>query len=241
MHNETETPRLPSKPLITPPGAGLRQAILLAALSAGAAWGIIERQWGLAAMIILFGALAASLIWPGGQQFDTAIFGWFNQRGSRPAWLDRAMWLATQLGNRITAGLAALAFGLAGQIGMAAEILLGTLTLWIVVETVKLLTNRTRPYLALEAARVLGKRETGRSFPSGHTAQVFFMAALFSQQLGLGIGAIAALYAAAGLVALTRMYVGVHYPRDVIGGAVLGALWATLATAAGAGNVMLHF
>jgi membrane-associated phospholipid phosphatase len=38
------------------------------------------------------------------------------------------------------------------------------------------------------------------------------------------------LYAVAVLVGFTRMYVGAHYPRDVIGGAVLGSIWGVLAT-----------
>jgi len=38
------------------------------------------------------------------------------------------------------------------------------------------------------------------------------------------------LSAVAGLVGFTPMYVGVHYPRDVIAGIVLGSIWGILAT-----------
>ena len=39
-----------------------------------------------------------------------------------------------------------------------------------------------------------------------------------------------ALYAVAALVGFTRIYVGAHYPRDVIAGIVLGSVWGILAT-----------
>ena len=53
---------------------------------------------------------------------------------------------------------------------------------------------------------------------------------LLSHELQLGIWGTVALYAVAVLVGFTRMYVGAHYPRDVIGGAVLGSIWGVLAT-----------
>jgi membrane-associated phospholipid phosphatase len=48
--------------------------------------------------------------------------------------------------------------------------------------------------------------------------------------LKLGAGITVALFAVALLVGFTRMYVGAHYPRDVIGGAVLGCVRGILAT-----------
>lgn len=113
---------------------------------------------------------------------------------------------------------------------LAVEILLGTITLWLVVETIKVLTDRSRPFHILEGARVIGWRELGRSFPSGHTAQSFFLMTLLIHRFQLGLWGTVALYAVAGLVGFTRMYVGAHYPRDVIGGAALGAIWGVLAT-----------
>jgi membrane-associated phospholipid phosphatase len=56
-----------------------------------------------------------------------------------------------------------------------------------------------------------------------------FLVTLISHQLGLDAGIIVALYGIAVLVGLTRIYVGVHYPRDVLGGARLGPVWGILA------------
>ena len=99
---------------------------------------------------------------------------------------------------------------------LAMEIILGTLTLWLLVETIKALTDRARPFLDLGEARIIGWRERGRSFPSGHTAQTFFLVTLFSHQFQPGPAATIALFAVAALVGFTRMYVGAHYPRDVL-------------------------
>jgi membrane-associated phospholipid phosphatase len=189
----------------------------------------LTAQWPLVALICLFALTAVSLVWSAGQRLDLWVFQFINLHGYHPKWLDRGMWLATQLGNVVTAGLlAALLFGLNYR-GVAVEIIFGALTLGLVVETIKALTHRVRPFLDVVGARVIGWRQRGRSFPSGHTAQTFFLATLLSQQLHLGLGATAVLYAVAVLVGFTRVYVGAHYPRDAIGGAVLGTVWGILA------------
>ena len=49
------------------------------------------------------------------------------------------------------------------------------------------------------------------------------------------------LYAAAALVGFTRIYVGAHYPRDVITGVVLGSVWGILAMLVDTYWFALHF
>ena len=180
-------------------------------------------------MLVLFGLIALSLVWSAGQRLDLWIFQLFNFKGYHPAWLDRSMWVVTQLGNMLTAFFLAGLFFILNYRSLTVVIILGTLTLWLVVEIIKVLTDRARPFLTLEGTRVIGWRERGRSFPSGHTAQTFFLMTLFIQKFQIGLLGSIALYAIAGLVGFTRMYVGAHYPRDVIGGAVLGAVWGLLA------------
>jgi membrane-associated phospholipid phosphatase len=188
----------------------------------------LTAQRGLVALLCLFALVTLSLIWSASQRLDIRFFMFLNMR-VYPQWLDRCMWLATQLGNMLAAFITALVFFLLNYRDLAVEIILGTLTLWLLVETIKALSDRDRPFLTLDKTRVIGWREKGDSFPSGHTTQIFFMMTLLIHHFQFGIVITAALYAVAALVGFTRIYVGAHYPRDVIGGAVLGSVWGILA------------
>lgn len=195
-----------------------------------ALWAALRAQRTLVGAIVLFALITLSLLWTAGQRLDTWVFQLFNLRGNHPKWLDRAMWLVTQLGSLGAALTAAFLSFVLDSRRLAMEVILGTLTLWLVVEIVKELTGRARPFLVLKGTRIIGWHQRGRSFPSGHTTQTFFLVALFSHQFQLGIAGTAALYTVAVLVGVTRLYIGAHYPRDVIGGAVLGSVWGILAT-----------
>ncbi len=191
-------------------------------------WRALSAQRELAALVFLFALLTLSLIWSAGERWDSRLFRLFNQRGY-PKWLDHSMWLFTQLGNMLTAFVVAFVFFLLGYRYLAVEIILATLTLWLLVETVKALAIRDRPFLSLEDTRIIGLREKGDSFPSGHTTQIFFLATLLTLRFIPGLGVSLALYTVAAFVGFTRIYVGAHYPRDVLGGAVLGSIWGILA------------
>ena len=186
-------------------------------------------QRGLFVLLFLFALVMLSLIWSAGQRLDTRVFMLFNMRGY-PRWLDRFMWLATQLGNMLAAFIAAFLLFILNYRRLAIEIIFGTLTLWLLVEIIKALSDRDRPFLTLDKTRVIGWREIGDSFPSGHTTQIFFLMPLFIHHFQLGMVETTALYAVAALVGFTRIYVGAHYPRDVISGIVLGSVWGILAT-----------
>jgi membrane-associated phospholipid phosphatase len=197
-------------------------------------------QRGLLLLLFLFALVTLSLIWSAGQRLDAWAFTVFNMRGY-PRWLDRFMWLATQLGNMLTAFIAAFLLFILNYRRLAAEIIFGTLTLWLLVETIKVLSDRDRPFLTLAKTRVIGWREKGDSFPSGHTTQIFFLMTLFIHRFQLGMGESIALYAVAVLVGFTRIYVGAHYPRDVMAGLVLGSVWGILAMMVDRYWLVLHF
>ena len=177
---------------------------------------------------MIFSALAISLVWSVGQRLDAWVFLVFNLRGSRPIWLDRVMTGFTQLGSGVATLGIALVFFLAGYRLLAYQLALGTVTLWLVVELLKFLVHRSRPFIRLTQARIVGLRAIGRSFPSGHTSQVFFIATLTAQHFHASLWVVLLLYAIALLVGITRMYVGAHYPRDVLAGAILGSAWGLL-------------
>jgi len=178
--------------------------------------------------VVFFALLTLSLIWSAGQRLDARIFLFFNLRGYHPHWIDRVMIGLTQIGNGVFGFILAGIFYLIGQRRLAVELVLGILSLWLLVEAVKALTDRDRPYIFLTNTRLIGWKERGMSFPSGHTAQTFFLMGFISHYYQLGLGATAILYGLGGIVGLTRIYIGVHYPRDVLAGATLGALWVNL-------------
>jgi membrane-associated phospholipid phosphatase len=195
-------------------------------------WHGLRSQPILASMTLGFSLLALSLLWSTGQRMDTWGFLFFNLRGRRPPWLDKLMWGFTQIGNGLFIGALALVFYFAGYHLLAYVLVLGAMTLWMMVELVKALVHRGRPFVRLSQARIVGSRASGRSFPSGHTSQAFFMTLLVARNFHTGIWAACLLYAIALLVGITRMYVGAHYPRDVLAGAVLGSAWGLLAVIA---------
>ncbi len=88
----------------------------------------------------------------------------------------------------------------------------------------KLLVRRPRPQLT-DLPPLTGT-PTQLSFPSAHAATSFAGARLYTR---MGVPA-APLYTLAGALALSRLYLGVHYPSDVLGGALLGTAIATVAS-----------
>jgi len=88
---------------------------------------------------------------------------------------------------------------------------------------IKRLFNRTRPFVALTVANVIGERPSGYSFPSAHTATSFAAAWLLSRHYPRRTPL---LFGVAGLVGLSRLYLGVHYLTDVLVGAALGVALA---------------
>jgi len=191
-------------------------------------WLGLRNQGTLVIMLLMFCLLAISLVWSAGQHIDVWILMYFNMYGYRPLWLDWFMLAFTQIGNGYVTVVIAFFLFLGVNHLLAYELILGTILLWMVVELMKMIIQRNRPYIKLKKIRIVGVQASGRSFPSGHTSQTFFMATLLIYYFHTSVWVGILLYCIAGLVGITRMYVGMHYPRDVMAGAILGTVWGSI-------------
>jgi undecaprenyl-diphosphatase len=91
-----------------------------------------------------------------------------------------------------------------------------------ITHILKIAVARPRPFRspAMKDVQVLFAEPASHSFPSGHAACVFAAAVLLGHWYPRGR---VFFYGFAVLVSLSRMYVGVHYPLDLLAGAALGA------------------
>lgn len=91
---------------------------------------------------------------------------------------------------------------------------------------IKNMVDRPRPWVNIDRLDILIKKPRDFSFPSGHTASSFASAIIINRTVQGWMG-IAALVLAIG-IGVSRMYIGVHYPSDVLAGMISGILIAML-------------
>lgn len=158
-------------------------------------------------------------------QFEGQILLWIqeNLRGA----LDAPVRILTTLGNYglvwIALTLLLLCFRKTRRAALTAALSM-ILTLLVVNLLIKPLAARTRPYEVIEGLRCIVARERDFSFPSGHSAHSFACAWVLFRCAPRKLGLPALILAV--LISLSRLYVGVHYPSDVLVGALAGVLMA---------------
>lgn len=163
-------------------------------------------------------------------QLDHILFRFINQTCSNPL-LDTVMPVLTDL-NKYWQSYALfgllLLFWLYSKKRMAVLCLLQlvialSLSDAIAYRIIKPSVQRERPEFVLKDVQLRTTSHSGFSFPSNHAANNFAAATILSFDL---IPLTPVFFALASIIAISRVYVGVHFPFDVLGGAILGILCA---------------
>jgi len=158
---------------------------------------------------------------------DSALLYWLAAHRT-PA-VDGLMWVLTQVGRAgavwLALGIGAAALRRANVSGVWQMGLALLLTLLVSDGILKPVVHRARPYDVMADLPVLGDRPGNPSFPSGHAASSFAAALSLSRAWP---AARIPLWALAVLISVSRAYLGLHYPSDVLGGALVGLACAML-------------
>lgn len=153
---------------------------------------------------------------------DGNLLLWIQKHARYHGW--NFFWIAvTSLGNAGIVWLflsAALLFQKRTRAAGQAALLSMGLCFLICNLFLKNLVARTRPYEVIPDLTTLIPHPTDYSFPSGHTAASFACALTLYKMLPQKYGV--PILCLAVLIGLSRLYVGVHYPSDVLGGLLVG-------------------
>jgi len=134
----------------------------------------------------------------------------------------------TELGSIWASVGAAAALSRMGRRRQALDALGAAAAVWTLGQVLKRAIRRPRPYHALASYRLLIDEPRGTSFPSSHPAVLLAFVTVAGRDLEAPRGVRAGLGALAGVVGCSRVYLGVHFPSDVVGGLLLGRAAADL-------------
>ena len=157
------------------------------------------------------------------KKVDNTILRWINVK-FRNKTFDKIMPIITSAGNLgiIWIVISVLLMTKKDYRVLGQTILIALVITTIIVEgIIKNIVKRKRPFYGDDDKELLISRPITYSFPSGHTASSFAVAAVFIKTDNAASLEIILL---ACLIAFSRIYLGVHYPSDVIGGGIIGAL-----------------
>lgn len=154
--------------------------------------------------------------------WDEALFRKIN---ALPQTLAPIVWVPMQagaVGSPIAVGVFLL---LGGRKREAVRVAVTGIAVWGAAKGLKRVVGRGRPGEHIEATALrIGSADKGLGFPSGHAAVAVALVAGVEPDGGLALASAGLALALA--VGFSRIYVGAHYPLDILGGYILGSLTA---------------
>lgn len=159
------------------------------------------------------------------RKLDDVMFLFLN--GHHWPIIDKMMPLITLLGDGITLTLlsAAVFLALKQYKDLALKLFVAYCCTGVVVQLIKHTVHRLRPAEVLANVHVIGTTLHYNSFPSGHTAAAFTAAMILADYYP---GYSGFLFVVALLVGYSRIYLGAHFPVDVLAGALMGMVMGKL-------------
>ncbi len=168
-------------------------------------------------LVIVCGVLVANQLVVG---TDVALFHRINHW---PGWLYPPMWVVQLSGVIGALPLVAAAAALLRRFRLAAALAAATLLKAWLESVAKMLVQRGRPAETVPDVILRGNSAAhGLSFPSGHAMVIFAITTLVTPYLKGWWKVLP--WALAAAVCLSRLYLGAHFPLDVVAGAGLGML-----------------
>jgi len=151
-----------------------------------------------------------------------------------PGWLDLFFMKFTFIGDGLVSIAAVILLAVCNKLKEAVTLLVAYLSSALVAQLLKNTVDFPRPRLYLEQAMIQYQHfvegvtlYSHGSFPSGHTTSAFAMATIFSlcfKDRRVSIGA----FVLATLAGYSRIYLAEHFLPDVVGGAIVGVVFAML-------------
>lgn len=140
-----------------------------------------------------------------------------------PDWTTPVFETVMQAGTRAAIVVVAVVALVAGRRRPALHAAVAGTATWLVAWVLKRVFDRDRPTL-LTLGRSPRETVEGFAFPSTHAAIAAALATVLVLHRAGGRAGVAIAIAAAVLTALARVHIGVHWPLDVLGGALIGVL-----------------
>src|SRR5437867_2282199 len=166
------------------------------------------------------------------QSWDTAVFRWINLSLSN-SFLDQVMPFFAW--NRffvpavvVLAVCLVVKGGVRGRVFVAVALVIIALGDTYVINMLKHTLQRPRPFSGIPDSNLLVGKGSSASMPSSHTSTWFaaaFLAFVYYRKSWRFM------YPLAAIIAFSRIYVGAHYPSDVVGGAMFGTGYAAAGVA----------